>query len=181
MRALAHPLRLALIELLWREGSVNATEAAAELGESQASCSFHLRQLAKFGIVEEVDGVRGRARPWRLSRLGLRFSNVHDDPESDIAWTALERLLRGRQMERYRGWLQRRSEYSPASRQAAYHAQRVVWLTPAELNDVAEQVAALLAGLHRERRDDPAARPPGALPVELLSLAYPIAPEATED
>src|ERR1700744_2841393 len=84
MRALTHPLRLALIELLWREGSVNATEAAAELGESRAGCSFQLGQPAKLGFVEEVEGVRGRARPWRLSRRGLRVANVHDDPEAEI-------------------------------------------------------------------------------------------------
>src|ERR1700677_1187515 len=118
MRALAHPLRLALIELLWREGSVNATEAAAELGESQASCSFHLRQLAKFGFVEEVEGVRGRARPWRLSRRGLRVSNVQDDPEAEIAWAALERLLRDRQMGGAGEWFNRSSAYSRVSREA---------------------------------------------------------------
>jgi DNA-binding transcriptional ArsR family regulator len=175
MRALAHPLRLALIELLWREGSVNATEAAAELGESQPSCSFHIRQLAKFGFVEEVEGVRGRARPWRLSRRGLRSANVHDDPEADIAWAALERLLRDRQMGRYREWLEGRSRYSRPWREAAYHSQRVAWLTPAELEGVAEQVTALFAGLFPDRREDPAARPAGALPVELLSMGYPIA------
>jgi DNA-binding transcriptional ArsR family regulator len=175
MRALAHPLRLALIELLWREGSVNATEAAAELGESQASCSFHLRQLAKFGFVEEVEGVRGRARPWRLSRRGLRSANVHEDPEADIAWAALERLLRDRQMGRYREWLEGRSRYSRPWREAAYHSQRVAWLTPAELEVVAEQVTALFVGLFPDRREDRAARPAGALPVELLSMGYPIA------
>jgi predicted ArsR family transcriptional regulator len=177
MRALAHPLRLALLELLWREGSVNATEAAAELGESQASCSFHLRQLAKFGFVEEVEGVRGRARPWRLSRRGMRVSNVQDDPEAEIAWAALERLLRDRQMTRYRAWLEGRSQYSRSWQQAAYHSHRVAWLTPAELESVAERVTALFAGLFPDRRDDPAARPAGALPVELLSMGHPIAAE----
>ena len=173
MRALTHPLRLALIELLWREGSVNATEAAEDLGESQASCSFHLRQLAKFGFVEEV-GAHGRARPWRLSRRGMRFANVHDDPQADIAWAGLERLLRDRQMARYRGWLEGRSRYSRPWREAAYHSQRVVWLTPRELEDVAERITKLLAGLFPDRRDDPTARPGGALPVELLSIGYPI-------
>ena len=56
----------------------------------------------------------------------------------------------------------------------------LIWLTPDELNEVAEQLEALLATRHRERRDDPAARPATALPVELLTIAYPIAPEATE-
>jgi DNA-binding transcriptional ArsR family regulator len=174
MRALAHPLRLALIELLRREGSVNATEAAAELGESQASCSFHLRQLAKFGFVEEIEGVRGRARPWRLSRRGLRVSNVQDDPEAEIAWAALERLLRDRQMGRYREWLEGRSAYSRVWREAAYHSQSVAWLTPEELEGVADQVTAVLVGLFPERREDPAVRPAGALPVELLSMGYPV-------
>jgi predicted ArsR family transcriptional regulator len=177
MRALAHPLRLALLELLWREGSVNATEAAAELGESQASCSFHLRQLAKFGFVEEVEGVRGRARPWRLSRRGLRVSNVQDDPEAEIAWAALERLLRDRQMTRYRAWLEGRSRYSRSWQEAAYHTHHVAWLTPAELEDAAEQVTELLTGLFPERREDPAARPAGALPVELLAIGYPTVSE----
>lgn len=180
LRALAHPLRLALIELLWREGSVNATEAAAELGESQASCSFHLRQLEKFGIVREVPGVRGRARPWQLTRRGLRFSNVHDDPEADIAWEALERLLRGRQVARYRAWLQSRSRYPRRWREAAYHGQHVIWMTPDELDQVAEELGTVLTGRYRERKDDPGARPDGALPVEVLTIAYPIAPQTPE-
>jgi predicted ArsR family transcriptional regulator len=177
MRALTHPLRLALIELLWREGSVNATEAAAELGESQAGCSFHLRQLAKFGFVEEVEGVRGRARPWRLSRRGLRVANVHDDPEAEIAWSALERLLRDRQMGRYRAWLESRSGYPRAWQEAAYHTHHVAWLTPEELGDAAERITDLLLDLFAERREDPAARPADALPVELLSIGYPLPAE----
>jgi DNA-binding transcriptional ArsR family regulator len=177
MRALAHPLRLALIDLLRREGSLNATEAAAEVGESQASCSYHLRELARFGFVEEVEGARGRARPWRLSRRGMRSANVHDDPEAQIAWATLERLLRDRQLGRYRAWLEGRSRYSRRWRDAAFHTQSVAWLTPAELDDITEQVSELLMDLFPERRDDPAVRPPDAVPVELLSIGYPIAPD----
>lgn len=173
MRALTHPLRLALIELLWREDTINATQAASELGESQASCSFHLRQLAKFGFVEEVEGARGRARPWRLSRRGMRVATVQDDPNAAIAWAALERLLRDRQLDRYRAWLEGRSAYSREWREAAYHSHSVAWLTPDELATVADQITALVAGLFADRRDDPAARPADALPVELVSIAYP--------
>jgi predicted ArsR family transcriptional regulator len=178
MRALAHPLRLALLELLWRRGSVNATEAAAELGESQASCSFHLRQLAKFGFVEEVEGARGRARPWRLSRRGMRVANVQDDRRAAIAWAGLERLMNDRQLDRYRAWLEGRSAYSREWREAAYHSHSIAWLTPEELHAVADQVSELLAGVFPHRRDDAAARPSDALPVELLSIGYPTPPAA---
>src|SRR4030088_3589210 len=66
LRALAHPLRLRLLELLVLRGPMTATEAADLLGESPANCSFHLRTLAKYGYVEEAGGGRGRQRPWRL-------------------------------------------------------------------------------------------------------------------
>src|SRR5919108_2121595 len=65
LRALAHPIRLALLGALRREGPLTATQAGALVGESAASCSFHLRQLAKYGLVEEAGGGRGRERPWR--------------------------------------------------------------------------------------------------------------------
>ena len=153
---------------------INATQAAAELGESQASCSFHLRQLAKFGFVEEVEGVRGRARPWRLSRRGMRVANVQDDPAAAIAWAALERLLRDRQLDRYRGWLEGRSAYSREWREAAHHSHAVAWLTPKELARLADEMTELILSVFPDRREDPAARPADALPVELLSIAFPI-------
>lgn len=180
MRALTHPIRLALLELLWREGAINATQAASELAESQASCSFHLRQLAKFGFVQEVEGVRGRARPWRLSQRGMRVANVQDDPQAAIAWAALERLLRDRQMDRYRAWLESRSAYSRAWLDASYHTHRIAWLTPEELAAVSEQVSDLLASVFPDRGENPSARPEDALPVELLSIGYPM-PAAPDD
>src|SRR5436305_8556002 len=63
LRAMAHPIRLSLIGVLRREGPLTATQAGELIGESSASCSFHLRQLAKYGLVEEAGGGRGRERP----------------------------------------------------------------------------------------------------------------------
>jgi DNA-binding transcriptional ArsR family regulator len=65
--ALGHPIRVALLDLLARRGTVTATEAARELGESSGACSFHLRQLERYGQVEEAEVRRGRVRPWRLA------------------------------------------------------------------------------------------------------------------
>ena len=65
MRAVAHPVRIALLEVLGTEGPLTATQAGELIGESPTTCSFHLRQLAKYGFIEEVAGVAGRKRPWR--------------------------------------------------------------------------------------------------------------------
>ena len=70
MRAVAHPIRIALLEVLGTEGPLTATEAGERIGESPTTCSFHLRQLAKYGFIEEVAGVAGRKRPWRLVQRG---------------------------------------------------------------------------------------------------------------
>ena len=70
MRALAHPVRVALLELLSRDGPMTATQAGEVLDESPANISFHLRTLAKYGFVEEAPGGTGRQRPWRRVGIG---------------------------------------------------------------------------------------------------------------
>src|SRR4051794_41920037 len=78
MRALAHPVRLALIEALADAGTLTATEAGERVGESPANASFHLRQLAKYGFVEEA-GTQGRRRPWEVKQLGVGFTHLAED------------------------------------------------------------------------------------------------------
>src|SRR5207244_3338301 len=63
LRAYAHPVRMALMGLLRTEGPLTATRAAELLGESSGTCSFHLRQLARYGLVEEAGGGTGREKP----------------------------------------------------------------------------------------------------------------------
>src|ERR1700750_1987712 len=95
MRALAHPVRLALIEAL-AERPLTATEAGERVGESPANASFHLRQLAKYGFVEEAEGGIGRRRQWKLRNLGLRWSDVSDDREQTAAAQGLSRVVTDR-------------------------------------------------------------------------------------
>ncbi|MEB7505447.1 helix-turn-helix domain-containing protein [Arthrobacter koreensis] len=61
LKALAHPIRIALLESLSRHGAQTACGVADRLGESSGSTSYHLRQLAKHGFVREVEG-KGTAR-----------------------------------------------------------------------------------------------------------------------
>jgi len=60
---------MALVALLRRDGAQTATQAAKATGESVASCSFHLRQMAKYGLVEQAGGGRGREKPWRATAM----------------------------------------------------------------------------------------------------------------
>ena len=65
LRALAHPLRWQLIDLIGSEAT--ATRCAEVLGESVASCSYHLGILGKYGYIELVPGQAGKEKPWRLA------------------------------------------------------------------------------------------------------------------
>src|SRR3954470_23006 len=81
MRAYAHPVGLALIGLLRRNGPMTATQAAARLGESSGTCSFHFRQLAKYGFCEESGGGGGREETRGGARLATSWASTPDDPE----------------------------------------------------------------------------------------------------
>jgi DNA-binding transcriptional ArsR family regulator len=98
MRALAHPVRIALVEELALGGAMTATEVGERIGESPTTCSFHLRQLAKYGWVEEAGGGKGRARPWRMTSIGFSMPATHDDPETSIAASTLLGLVVERQL-----------------------------------------------------------------------------------
>src|SRR3954469_8632498 len=99
MRAMAHPVRLALMQAINDAGTLTATEAAERVGESPSNCSFHLRQLAKYGFVEAAPGGQGRERPWRAVNTGFSMTDVHEDPETAMAAGALARVVTERWFE----------------------------------------------------------------------------------
>src|SRR5689334_24743123 len=98
MRALAHPLRLRLLTLLTHHGTLTSTQASKLTGESTGSCSFHLRQLAKYGYVEPAEGGQGRERPWRAVPTDLRWAAVQPSAEGDAAAHELIRQMVGRDL-----------------------------------------------------------------------------------
>src|SRR6478672_12889031 len=89
MRALAHPTRIELHELIAREGELTATEAGERLGLTPANVSYHLRQLARYGFIEEGSSVPGRARPWRVRSAGHAWDGIGADAETNAAASAL--------------------------------------------------------------------------------------------
>ena len=179
LRALAHPVRIALLEELVLGGALTATELGERIGESPTTCSFHLRQLAKYGFVEEAGGSKGRARPWRLTSIGMSFPSTHDDPATELAASVLSRLVWDRQIDRYRTWVENKAAYPRAWRDAADESEYLFYLTPAELKKLNQEITDLVLAQYQGRLADPAQRPPGSAPVELLTFSFPIRlPEA---
>jgi DNA-binding transcriptional ArsR family regulator len=174
LRALSHPIRIALIEELVLGGPMTATEVGERIGESSTTCSFHLRQLAKYGFVEEAGGGKGRARPWRLTSIGFSVA-AHEDPESQLAADVLLRLVRERQLGRYQQWLDIKASFPREWQRAASSDEYLFYLTPGELAELCAEIQETLMRRYTERLTDPGQRPAGSVPVEMLLFAYPIA------
>ena len=174
MRALSHPVRIALLEMLSIEGPMTATEVGERIGESPTTCSFHLRQLAKYGFVEEAGGGKGRARPWRMKTLDIAIRG--QDPEAELAAEVLAGMILERQRDRYRTWQNIKAAYPREWREAAGESEYVVYLTSAELKQIRDAVNELVYPSFAERLTDPSKRPPGSAPVEMLLLSYPLSP-----
>lgn len=172
LRAMTHPVRLALLEALNLNQVLTATEAGELIGESPTTCSFHLRQLAKYGFVEEAGDAPGRRRPWRLVSQGVRFSAAAGDPEMGAASTALEGLLVQRWFDRFSQWQRTRNHFPVEWQDAAMVGEALVHLAPAELLEVAAEMLAIVDRF-QARNTDPSLRPADSRPVEILTFGYP--------
>lgn len=171
LRALSHPVRLALIDALREEGPLTATQAAELVGESAANCSFHFRTLARYGFVDEAEGGRGRQRPWRLISAAHQIPDAGELPgEAGIAAGALAEVLSERDAERHRTWLRTASQYPEAWRKASFYDSIKLQLTTEELEDLAETVHGLMAKFVGRTHED---RPAGAIPVQVTAIGFP--------
>jgi DNA-binding transcriptional ArsR family regulator len=174
LRALAHPIRLALLEALGRREPLNATEAAEIIGESPSACSFHFRMLAKYGLVEDAGGGTGRRRPWRrASPAGFTFPAVSDDAQTGLAADALSGVVWGRYLDRARAALARRPVLAAEQEALTSAAQTVAYVTRSEAEQFMAELHAVL-GRYQNRLADQSLRPADAVPLELLLFTYPL-------
>lgn len=171
MRALSHPVRLALLEVLTLRGPLTATQAGELIGETPTTCSFHLRQLARYGFVEEAGRGVGRSRPWRVVTIGFSHGDDGDGPAGEIAGDRLAGLTLRRQLDHHAQWRQDRRALPERWRRVGGHSETVWWVTPDEAAELDEQISALVMR-YRDRLGDPAARPAGAAAVEFVALTH---------
>ena len=177
IRAVAHPLRLDLMSIIARLGRATTADAARELGISHGLASHHLRQLAKYGFVEQVKGKDQRERPWRMVATSYNWSKATQTAEGSAAVDVLEQMTAERTVEAFLGWQQRRQDWPQAWRKHAGLGESSVYLTQAELAEVAEAFDAVLKRYIDERPiDDLASRPEGSVPVTFTLFAVPEGP-----
>ncbi|MFC4532569.1 ArsR/SmtB family transcription factor [Sphaerisporangium dianthi] len=174
MRALAHPVRLAILERLQRHGPATATQLAPDVGATPSVTSWHLRHLAGFGLVRDAEpGPDRRQRRWEAVARGFRFETP-EDPD-DEEGTSAARVL-SREMFLRSGALPNRwaaeiePDLEPAWRRLAGLADTRVVVSAHELAAIEDAIERVLAPYVTR---DAAARPADGRGVRLLRYVLP--------
>ncbi|QRP50015.1 helix-turn-helix transcriptional regulator [Amycolatopsis sp. FDAARGOS 1241] len=170
LRALAHPLRSALLHHLMAVGPRTASECAEAVGSTASNCSWHLRRLAQHGLVERAEATDGRERPWRALQVGLDFGEPGEDPVLSRAQLAVVGTQLAQEQELTRRYLDGLDGLDPDWRVAGGLNSYSLRVTPAELERLVHAIDALVRPYVGAIRED---APAGALPVHLGLRAFP--------
>jgi len=181
LRALAHPMRVRIYDILSQYGPQTASSLAERLGESTGSTSYHLRALAKHDLIEEVEG-RGNARErwWQRPVGGVSFANP-DAMKSPAGRAATQLVmneffhLRQEQLMRFihGGLMAEDPEWQESSMISTAHAR----LTPAQSAELSHKIMAVIdeaVEKHRNQTGD------DVRPVTIRADVFPL-PELGEE
>ncbi|MFF5180488.1 ArsR/SmtB family transcription factor [Micromonospora sp. NPDC000316] len=178
LRALAHPVRLAILVRLQRHGPATATGLSPHVGATPSVVSWHLRHLATFGLVTDAQGVPGaaskRERWWQAAARGFRFA-LPDDAEGQAAGRQLRGEMFARVAEAPQQWLLHdEPRLDDEWRRVGGLADTWFVATAAEARQLEEAIEDLLAPYVRRKDDD--TQPAGAQVVRMLRYLLPELP-----
>ncbi|MEU6481466.1 helix-turn-helix domain-containing protein [Streptomyces sp. NPDC047017] len=175
LRGLAHPLRMQLLDALRLNGPATASQLAERLGESSGSTSYHLRQLAAHGFVEDApEHGKGRERWWRAAIEGLRFDDDLLESANPAVRGAADLYLHEIATTHAREvstWLGTRDDRRADWVGSTDLSSMTLRLTPERTRDLIEKMHDLVESY----REAPGAEaPPGAETVRIHTHAFPL-------
>jgi hypothetical protein len=144
LRALAHPIRWKLIDVLAAEGTATATRCSEVIGESTATCSYHLGVLAKYGYITRVAGAQWREKPWRLVQPDLNLSSAGLDDEQAAASRAAAAAFLDYELARLKDSLHRSADVLEGWQPAHKIMAATAWLTAPELRQAIAEIGQVL-------------------------------------
>lgn len=164
LRVLAHPLRSRLLAQLRVHGSATATELAAALETNTGATSYHLRQLAEVGLIEDSGEGTGRRRVWRaVAAAGAPEASVGildqgEDPDDVAAadWLARDYLehFTGRATD----WLDTRADWPGPWAPVLGLEDHLVLVTAEQMTALREELVEVLERYRRLGQGNPRAK-----------------------
>lgn len=175
LKALAHPLRVKIFDVLSTYGAFTASGLAERLGESSGATSYHLRQLEKHGFVREIEGRGvGRERWWERTPGGITLTSP-DAKETLAGREASQLVMREWSSNRERAlseFLEKGLEQLPERWiEAAVISLSNVFVTSDELGEFSERYMKMVSEFADRHRNQ---RTPGSRPVQIQFHAFPV-------
>ena len=179
LKAFAHPLRMRMYTYLNDHGAATASMRAEAMGESSGQTSYHLRQLARHGlIVEDVGRGTARERWWQSPGMSFGLATTDAYP---TAWTAMELVQRQGVEDRRRRqheWIDRQSTEDRDWQEVVTFNETTTRLTPEELGGIVAAFAEVLGEhLARARTRRAADGNAGTRMVKVYSQMFPLPPD----
>jgi DNA-binding transcriptional ArsR family regulator len=175
LKALVHPLRVAMLGLLRADGPATSSGLARRLETSSGATSYHLRQLERHGFVVEVPGLgTGRERYWEAADdyTDADRSQMYGDADALVLFDEFTRLSSNLREAEVAEWIESQDDWGDAWTDAAATDDYLLRLSQSELADLVESIRMLV--LRRAARPRGEA-PDGSAAVRLHFVAFPIA------
>jgi DNA-binding transcriptional ArsR family regulator len=170
LEALAHPVRLDVLNYLMSAGPATASTCARAVGDTPSNCSYHLRMLARHGLVQPVESPDGRERPWQATITGFDIDpDAEPDSPEGRGSAALMSASVALDQRSLRDYLSHRDTVAADWRAADQWSTYTLRLTPSELRGLAAQLDRLIRPLIAATRESP---PAGAELVQLSLYAF---------
>jgi len=158
MRALAHPVRLAVLSRLQQHGPATATQLAPHVGASPSVTSWHLRHLEKHGLVQDWDGgTDRRQRWWQAKARGFRFEMPADEEGASAARLLSNQMLEQNVETLLRWMTDVEPRLDPEGLRMSGAANTGLILTADEVERIEQSIEELLAPYVLRRDTDPPA------------------------
>jgi DNA-binding transcriptional ArsR family regulator len=174
LRAIAHPLRMRLLGALRIDGPATASQLGRRFDESSGATSYHLRQLARYGFVEEdADQPTRRERRWRATSDYTSWNSADflDDVGGQAALRVFERQRIDYTVRHLQRWYAERQQWSRGWSAAEIDSDWMLRLRAEDLNAMKQELDALLARYRAAERDQDDA---DAARVLVLAYAFPV-------
>ena len=155
IRALSHPARVVVIDELFSGRVATSTQLAALAGLSPSAMSYHLRAMAKLGIVErDESGTDGRERPWRACGSGITLTQPTSRAQLVASAMLVSTVMQG-QLQAFERYAEAEPQLPPEWQSAASMTSYVETLTAAEVGSLTDELGAVIDRYRGRSADRP--------------------------
>jgi DNA-binding transcriptional ArsR family regulator len=147
LKALAHPLRVQILGVLQLRDRASVTSLASELGETTGAISYHLRQLARHGLVEEAPSAENSRQQWWQMAVDQIHTTGFDFLQNEETREAAGFLLREYQAGRSRrlaNWFATATQWPQAWQRASSDMDGQLDLNATQTRALADELAAVV-------------------------------------